>query len=205
MKPQLEQKGITMEERHTHLDYEGDNLTEEKFIKAMMEQQNGDMSGGEVEDCPMATKVDVSLSDRVAHLSNLDKALELTRSSEDWTYETICDQVLPLDVQRDEECTANGSMELLLELFAELRAASQEAPTQQASKEETEETKQRRVESSASSSRSDKDKHLERTYASSWEMGRTKSWEDCNWEDYVEVDSDETTELSASLVSTPAA
>jgi len=204
MKRQLEQKGITMEERHAHLEYEGDDLTEEKFIKAMMEQQNGDMSGGEFEDCPLATKVDVS--DRVAHLSNLDKVLELTRSSEDWTYETICAQVLPLDVQRDEECTANGSMELLLELFAELRAASQEAPTQQA-REETEEPKQRREESSASTSSSySKDKHIERTYASSsWEMGRTKSWEDCNWEDYIEADSEEMTELCTSFVSTPAA
>ena len=200
-KRQLEQKGKTMEERHTHLEYEGNELTEEKYIKAMMEQQGGDLSGGEFEDCPMATKVDVS--DRVAHLSNLDEALILTRLSEtkDWTYETICSQVLPLDVQRDEECVANGSMKLLLELFAELRAASQEA-----SKEKTEETKQRREES-ASSPRSDKDKHIERTYASSsWEMGRTESWEDCNWEDYIEqADNEEPTELSTSLVSTPAA
>jgi len=194
-KRQLEQKGKTMEERHTHLEYEGNELTEEKYIKAMMEQQGGDLSGGEFEDCPMATKVDVS--DRVAHLSNLDEALILTRSSEsDWTYEMICAQVLPLDVQRDEECVANGSMELLLELFAELRAA-----TQQASKEKTEETKQRREESASSP----EDKQIERTYASSsWEMGRTKSWEDCNWEDYVELD-DVETELSTSFVSTPAA
>jgi len=37
-------------------------------------------------------------------------------------------------------------------------------------------------------------------------MGRTKSWEDCNWEDYIEqADNEEITELSTSLVSTPAA
>jgi len=201
-KRQLELKGKTMEERHTHLEYEGNELTEEKYIKAMLEQQGGDLSGGEFEDCPMATKVD--MSNRVAHLSNLDEALMLTRSSEtkDWTYETICAQVLPLDVQRDEECTANGSMTLLLELFAELRAASQEEPTQQASKDK-EKTKQRREESASSP----EDKHIERTYASSsWEMGRTKSWEDCNWEDYIEqADNEEITELSTSFVSTPAA
>ena len=101
-------------------------------------------------------------------------------------------------------------MELLLELFAELRAASQEAPTQQTNKEEApthqaskdkDETKQRREDSASSP----EDKHIERTYASSsWEMGRTKSWEDCNWEDYVELDNEET-ELSTSFVSTPAA
>lgn len=201
-KRQLEQKGITMEERHTHLKYEGGDLTEEKYIKAMIEQQGGDLSGGdEFEDCPMATKVDVS--DRVAHLSNLDETVGLTRSSESkhWIYETICAQVLPLDVQRDEECAANGSMDLLLELMTELRAAPQEVTTQQASKEET---KQRREES-ASSPHSE-DKRIERTYASSgWELGRTKSWEGCNWEDYIEADNEETTELCNSLVSTPAA
>ena len=197
-KRQLEQKGKTMEERHTHLEYEGTNLTEENYIKAMLEQQGGDLSGGEFEDCPMATKVDVS--DRVAHLSNIDEALQLTRSSEDsWTYDTICAQVLPLDVQRDEECVANGSMELLLELFAKLRAGA----TQQASKEKTEETKQRREDSASSP----EDQHIERTYASSsWEMGRTKSWEDCNWEDFVEVEANyEETELKTSFVTTPAA
>eukprot|EP01083_Nonionella_stella_P246652 856048_1 len=170
-KRQLEQKGKTMEERHTHLEYEGAVLTEEKYIKAMMEQQGGDMSGGdEFEDCPMAKKIDVS--DRVAHLSNIDEALGLTRSSEDWTYETICDQVLPIDIQRDEECVANGSMDVLLELMAELRAASQ-APTQQDSKEEQSKVCFREESASSCS----EGKHTERTYASSsWEMGRTNSW-----------------------------
>lgn len=100
---------------------------------------------------------------------------------------------------------------MLMELLAkrkELQAASQEVPTQQTNKEgaptqqaSKEETKQRREESASSP----EDKQIERTYASSsWEMGRTKSWEDCNWEDYVELD-DVETELSTSFVSTPAA
>jgi len=94
-KRQFEHKGKTIEDMFTNLQYEGNELTEEKFIKAMMEQQNGDMApnGMEFEDCPMAIKVDVS--DRVDHLSNLDEALALTRSSEDWAYETICAQVIP--------------------------------------------------------------------------------------------------------------
>lgn len=93
---------------------------------------------------------------------------------------------------------------MLMELLAkrkELQAASQEVPTQQTNKEgaptqqaSKEETKQRREESASSP----EDKQIERTYASSsWEMGRTKSWED-----YVEG---EETELCTSLVSTPAA
>ena len=45
------------------------------------------------EDCPAAQKADVSGRD-ISHCDKLDKALGLARSGE-WTYQSICDEVLP--------------------------------------------------------------------------------------------------------------
>ena len=98
-------------------------MTEDIFVKAMMKayaESGGDWAGT-FEPCPSDwKKVDVSGRD-ISHCDNLDKALGLTRSP-DWTYESICDKVLPLDKARDAESTANGSMEEIGKIFAELSA-----------------------------------------------------------------------------------
>ena len=113
-----EQNGITLEElRPDLLEYiEEDVLTEESFIKAMSAFQKSTASAFEA--CPMAEKVDVSGRD-ITHCDNLDEALGLTRSS-DWTYESILEKVLPLDVARDEEFAANGSTDLLIEIWNDI-------------------------------------------------------------------------------------
>lgn len=94
-KRQAEQNGITMEETcKGYLKWEGDELTEDKYVKAVMATipEGGTLDVG-YEDCPIAKKVDVSGRD-ITHCDNVDKALELTRS-DDWTYESICAKVLP--------------------------------------------------------------------------------------------------------------
>ena len=73
---------------------------------------------------------------------NLDKALGLTRSPE-WTYESICDKVLPLDKARDAESMANGSMEEIGKIFAEL-AANPALKDDEKDTEEVKEIKQKR-------------------------------------------------------------
>ena len=122
-KRQAEQQGITIEQSCEGLEYEGDELSEDIFVKAMMKtyaDSGGDWAGT-FEPCPSDwKKVDVSGRD-ISHCDNLDKALGLTRSP-DWTYESICDAVLPLDKARDAESTANGSMEEIGKIFAELSA-----------------------------------------------------------------------------------
>jgi len=113
-----EQSGITIEEgSKSYLKWEGDELTEEKFVKAMLKSNGGD-AFGVFEDCPIATKVDVSGRD-ISHCDNIDKALGLNRS-DDWTYDSICDKVLPLDKERDAEMIANGSAEALGKLMAKV-------------------------------------------------------------------------------------
>ena len=92
-KRQAEQNGITMEETmKDHWEWEGDELTEEKYIKIMLAQEEKQQLI-DFEPCPTAKKVDVSGRD-ITHCDNLDKALQLTRS-DDWTYKSICDKVLP--------------------------------------------------------------------------------------------------------------
>lgn len=146
-----EQSGITIEEgSKSYLQWEGDELTEEKFVKAMLKKYGGD-AFGVFEDCPIATKVDVTGRD-ISHCDNIDMALGLTRS-DDWTYDSICDKVLPrkfyreiclwdvhsnpfqiliysllfvnhssnaVDKERDAEMVANGSAEVLGKLFAKV-------------------------------------------------------------------------------------
>ena len=146
-----EQSGITIEEgSKSYLQWEGDELTEEKFVKAMLKSNGGD-AFGVFEDCPIATKVDVSGRD-ISHCDNIDKALGLNRS-DDWTYDSICDKVLPrkfyqkiclwdvhsnpfqiliysllfvnhssnaVDKERDAEMLANGSAEALGKLVAKV-------------------------------------------------------------------------------------
>jgi hypothetical protein len=92
-KRQAEQTGgITMEEAcKGTLEWEGEELTEEKFVKACLDNDAKNDDG--YEDCPVAKKVDVSGRD-ISHCDNVDKALGLTRSGE-WTYQSICDKVLP--------------------------------------------------------------------------------------------------------------
>mmetsp|Transcript_18474 Transcript_18474/g.39687 ORF Transcript_18474/g.39687 Transcript_18474/m.39687 type:complete len:309 (+) Transcript_18474:31-957(+) len=121
-KRQVELHGSTIEEFcQGYIEYEGDELTEEKYINAMVEKhrEDGGDRFGDFEDCPTAKKVDVSGRD-ISHCDNLDKALGLTRSGEDWTYETICAEVLPLDEERDEEFAASGSMKAMEEILSAL-------------------------------------------------------------------------------------
>ena len=104
-KRQAEQQGTTIEEalKWLNLEYEGDELTEKKFIKATMKINGGDWAG-EFEPCPSCwKKVDVSGRD-ISHCNNVDKTLHLTRSS-DWTYESICDAVLPCELYIVLVCT----------------------------------------------------------------------------------------------------
>ena len=75
-----------------HWEWEGDELTEEKYIKIMLAEEEKQKSI-DFEPCAIAKKVDVSGRD-ITHCDNLDKALQLTRS-DDWTYKSICDKVLP--------------------------------------------------------------------------------------------------------------
>merc|ERR1712071_569642 len=70
------------------------------------------------EDRADAVKVDVSGRD-ITHCDNLDAALGLARSS-DWTYQGICDEVKPIDEQRDRDMVANGMHDILPEIAAEL-------------------------------------------------------------------------------------
>merc|ERR1712216_1107484 len=70
------------------------------------------------DDCPMAMKVDVTGRD-ITHCNNLDEALSLTRSV-DWTYESILEKVLPLDVARDEEFATNGGREGIAKIWKEI-------------------------------------------------------------------------------------
>jgi len=93
MKRQAEQNGITIEEHmKDHWEWEGDELTEEKAIKIMLAEEEKQKLI-DFEPCPIAKKVDVSGRD-ISHCNNLDEALGLTRS-DDWTYKSICDKVLP--------------------------------------------------------------------------------------------------------------
>ena len=116
-KRQCEQYGISMEDAcKGHIEWEGDKLTEEKFIKAVV-PEGGNPNPG-YEDCPIAKKADVSGRD-ISHCDNVDKALELTRSL-DWTYESICAKVFPLDKERDAEWVATGSMEEFQKISAEV-------------------------------------------------------------------------------------
>ena len=117
-KRQAEQNGITMEETmKDHWEWEGDELTEEKYIKIMLAQEEKQQLI-DFEPCPIAKKVDVSGRD-ITHCNNLDEALGLTRS-DDWTYESICAKVLPLDKERDAEFIATGSMEEITKIWGEL-------------------------------------------------------------------------------------
>eukprot|EP00580_Thalassiosira_gravida_P015264 CAMPEP_0201662410 /NCGR_PEP_ID=MMETSP0494-20130426/4503_1 /ASSEMBLY_ACC=CAM_ASM_000839 /TAXON_ID=420259 /ORGANISM="Thalassiosira gravida, Strain GMp14c1" /LENGTH=266 /DNA_ID=CAMNT_0048140765 /DNA_START=357 /DNA_END=1157 /DNA_ORIENTATION=- len=115
-KRQAEQNGMSFTDVFkAYHDFEGE-LTEEKFIEYVLKTEEGAVDG--FDDCPNAKKVDVSGRD-ISHCDNLDKALALTRSK-DWTYETICEKVLPLDVKRDEEAVASGSMDEFHKILAEL-------------------------------------------------------------------------------------
>jgi len=118
MKRQAEQNGITIEETmKDHWEWEGDELTEEKAIKIMLAEEEKQKLI-DFEPCPIAKKVDVSGRD-ISHCDNLDKALQLTRL-DDWTYESICDKVLPLDKERDAEFIASGSMEECSKIIGEI-------------------------------------------------------------------------------------
>jgi len=111
-KRQAEQNGMSVSEV---CDFEGE-LTVEIFIELCLKMEEGVLAL--FDDCPNAKKVDVSGRD-ISHCDAIDKALELTRSKE-WTYETICEKVLPLDVERDEEFIVSGSRDELDTISAEL-------------------------------------------------------------------------------------
>ena len=138
-----EQNGITLEElRPTLLEYiEEDVLTEETYIKAMLGFQ-AKSTVCAFEDCPMAMKVDVTGRD-ITHCNNLDEALDLTRSA-DWTYESILEKVLPLDVARDKEFATNGSADLVMEVWNDITSDPTIKDDDKDSKEVKEMKKKRR-------------------------------------------------------------
>ena len=93
-------------------------MTEEKFVTYLVEERGGEIGGASYEYCQNAQNVDVTGRD-ISHCNNIDDALGLTRSK-DWTYESICDKVLPIDAKRDEDMAASGSMNELGKLHAEI-------------------------------------------------------------------------------------
>ena len=93
-------------------------LTEEKFATYLVEERGGEIGGTSYEDCDNAKKVNVTGRD-ISLCNNIDDALGLTRSK-DWTYESICDKVLPIDAKRDEDMAASGSMNELGKLHVEI-------------------------------------------------------------------------------------
>ena len=101
-------------------EFEGE-LTEEKYIACSLKFEEQNPSLAFFEDYPNAIKVDVSGRD-VTHFDNVDKALGLTRSS-DLTYESICDDVKPLDVARDEIPLTNGFVEASAEMMAKIQCS----------------------------------------------------------------------------------
>ena len=94
-------------------------FTEEKFVRYLVEERGGEIGGTSYEDCDNAKKLNVTGRDIISHCNNIDDALGLTRSK-DWTYESICDKVLPIDAKRDEDMAASGSMNELGNLHAEI-------------------------------------------------------------------------------------
>lgn len=89
-------------------------MTEERYVSTALKMEKE--SGNVFEVHPNAIMVDVSGRD-VTHFDNVDAALGLTRPV-DSTYESICDEVKPIDVARDEKVMASGFQEAFAELFA---------------------------------------------------------------------------------------
>ncbi len=113
-----EQTGMTVTELVKSIfDFEGE-ITEEKYIACKLDSdKKGEEQGVSFDDCPNAKKADVTGRD-ISHCDNLDAALGIAHST-GWTYETICAKVFPLDVERDDEFAANGSMSVFTEIIAE--------------------------------------------------------------------------------------
>ncbi|KAL7536965.1 hypothetical protein ACHAWF_005610 [Thalassiosira exigua] len=112
--------GMTMEDvcKSWGWEFEG-GMTADKFVECSKKFPSYFKDSEKYfEDRADAVKVDVSGRD-ITHCDNLDAALGLTRSS-DWTYQGICDEVKPVDEQRDRDMVANGMHDILPEIAAEL-------------------------------------------------------------------------------------
>jgi len=102
--------------------FEGVN-TEEKFIEVCMRIMQDDPNNGwfgqaSFEDHPNSIMVDVSGRD-ITHFDNVDAALGLTRP-DDSSYESICDEVKPIDVARDAKVVNSGFVDVMAEIFAKV-------------------------------------------------------------------------------------
>ena len=91
-------------------------ITEEKCVELMLKKDEKVVSNFEVH--PNAIMVDVSGRD-ITHFDNVDAALGLTRR-DDSTYESICDEVKPIDVARDAKVVNSGFFEVLAEIQAKV-------------------------------------------------------------------------------------
>ncbi len=92
--------------------FEGE-ITEDKCVEYMVKN---DPTPSTFEVHPNAIMVDVSGRD-ITHFDNVDAALGLTRP-DDSTYESICDEVKPIDVARDAKTMNSGIIEVMAEIQA---------------------------------------------------------------------------------------
>jgi hypothetical protein len=92
--------------------FEGE-ITEDKCVEYMVKN---DSTPSTFEVHPNAIMVDVSGRD-ITHFDNVDAALGLTRP-DDSTYESICDEVKPIDVARDAKTMNSGIIEVMAEIQA---------------------------------------------------------------------------------------
>ena len=76
------------------------------------------LPGASFEVHPNSIMVDVSGRD-ITHFDNVDAALGLTRP-DDSSYESICDEVKPIDVARDAKVANSGIMDVLAEIMAKV-------------------------------------------------------------------------------------
>ena len=94
--------------------FEGE-ITEDKCVEYMVKN---DPTPSTFEVHPNAIMVDVSGRD-ITHFDNVDAALGLTRP-DDSTYESICDEVKPIDVARDAKTMNSGFFEVIAEIQAKV-------------------------------------------------------------------------------------
>lgn len=111
-KQQAEAGGHTLEDVMKAKSWDGDGELTLSVYKDVM-KNNSIMCAPFQGPPPNAKIVDVSGRD-ISHLDGVDKALGLTRTT-DQTYQEILEKVLPIDKQRDAEFMANTNMVELIE------------------------------------------------------------------------------------------
>jgi len=114
-KRMAEQAGLSLEDFVGPIPgFEGE-ITEDKCVEYMVKN---DSTPSTFEVHPNAIMVDVSGRD-ITHFDNVDAALGLTRP-DDSTYESICDEVKPIDVARDAKTMNSGFFEVIAEIQAKV-------------------------------------------------------------------------------------